>query len=172
MSNENENEVIKVGKHEFILKYLKRPTWCGICNEFIVGVTLSQQNSYKCLCCKLIGHYNCLSNAPIECIKKKVEFNDNSTHSVHSNSSVQSNNSNNSNTTTPNNIKGIGFSDVTDAAMKTYLGSSAQRAGHVRNCYHHNYYYLESLLFHLLTISLTHFFNYYRHFKELINMKF
>lgn len=106
MTSESETEIIKINKHEFIHKYLKKPTWCGICNEFIVGVTLSQQNAYKCLCCKLIGHYNCLPLATNECIKKKVDFNTDT-------------------------VKKNEFSEVTDVAMRTYMGSSAQKAGQV-----------------------------------------
>jgi hypothetical protein len=88
--------VIKIGSHEFISKYLKKPTWCGICNEFILGVTSAQQDSYKCLHCKLIGHHHCLESLKKECTKKKVEF-----------------------------------SEVTNEAMKTFLGAAAQKAGQV-----------------------------------------
>jgi hypothetical protein len=89
--------LIQIGSHEFKPKYLKKPTWCGICHEFIIGVTLAQQDSFKCIHCKLIGHHHCLNTSTNhECAKKKVEF-----------------------------------SEVTNAAMKAYLGSSAQKAGQV-----------------------------------------
>lgn len=88
--------IIKIGAHEFKSKYLKKPTWCGICHEFIIGVTTAQQDAYKCIHCKLTGHHHCLSIALSDCVKKKVEF-----------------------------------SEVTDAAMRTYLGSSAHKAGQV-----------------------------------------
>jgi hypothetical protein len=95
--HDNESTVaITIGSHEFIPKYLKKPTWCGICNEFIIGVTSAQQDAYKCSTCKLVGHHHCLESANKECLKKKVEF-----------------------------------SEVTNEAMKTYLGSSAQKAGQV-----------------------------------------
>lgn len=108
MTTENDNEILKINSHEFIQRYLKKPTWCGICGEFIVGVTLSQQNAYKCVNCKLIGHHNCLHLSTNECIKKKVDFNTDT-------------------------IKKKEFSDITDTAMRTYMGSSAQKAGQVRN---------------------------------------
>ncbi len=96
MSTE-ELESIRIGAHEFVHRYLKKPTWCGICTEFIVGVTPHQQNAYKCQNCKLVGHHHCLEICQIECVKKKVEF-----------------------------------SDITDQAMKTYMGTTAQKAGQVR----------------------------------------
>jgi hypothetical protein len=89
--------LIHIGPHEFKMKYLKKPTWCGICHEFIIGVTQAQQNAFKCVHCKLVGHQHCLTNSTKnECAKKKVEF-----------------------------------SDVTDEAMKKFLGNSAQKAGQV-----------------------------------------
>ena len=81
--------LIQIGSHEFKSKYLKKPTWCG--------VTLAQQDSFKCIHCKLIGHHHCLINSKNhECVKKKIEF-----------------------------------SEVTNDAMKTFLGSSATKAGQV-----------------------------------------
>lgn len=71
----NDTPLIKCGSHEFKGKYLKKPTWCGICHEFIVGVTQSQQDAYKCIHCKLTGHHHCLPSSGLhDCIKKKVEF--------------------------------------------------------------------------------------------------
>ena len=45
--------------HVWRKKFLKSPTWCKVCNSFIFGVTKEQQNAYKCLLCKTIGHRNC-----------------------------------------------------------------------------------------------------------------
>lgn len=123
-NDDNDNHdvpIIKIGSHEFKLKYLKKPTWCGICHEFIIGVTLAQQDAYKCIHCKLIGHHHCLSIALSECTKKKVEF-----------------------------------SEVTDAAMRTYMGSSAQKAGQV---------FKNKIVIFLLLIR-------FRLFNVLISMKF
>ena len=55
----NPAPVPNVGGHVWRKKYLKSPTWCKVCNTFIFGVTTEQQNAYKCLLCKTIGHRNC-----------------------------------------------------------------------------------------------------------------
>jgi hypothetical protein len=55
----NPAPVPNVGGHVWRKKYLKSPTWCKVCNSFIFGVTKEQQNAYKCLLCKTIGHRNC-----------------------------------------------------------------------------------------------------------------
>jgi len=55
----NPNPVPNAGGHVWRSKYLTKPTWCKICNSFIFGVTKEQQNAYKCLLCKTIGHRNC-----------------------------------------------------------------------------------------------------------------
>lgn len=55
----NPAPVPNVAGHVWRRKHLKKPTWCKICNSFIFGVTKEQQNAYKCLLCKTIGHRDC-----------------------------------------------------------------------------------------------------------------
>lgn len=55
----NSDPVPNVGGHVWRKKMLKSPTWCKVCNSFIYGVTKEQQNAYRCVLCKTIGHRNC-----------------------------------------------------------------------------------------------------------------
>jgi hypothetical protein len=55
----NPEPVPNVGGHVWRKVYLKAPTWCKVCNSFIYGVTKEQQNAFRCLLCKTIGHRNC-----------------------------------------------------------------------------------------------------------------
>jgi serine/threonine protein kinase len=45
--------------HLYYKKFLKKMTWCLICNSFVWGLTADQQQAYRCKKCKLIGHIEC-----------------------------------------------------------------------------------------------------------------
>jgi len=56
--------------HQFEPTYLNRPTWCTHCGDFIVGITKSQQNAFKCRKCKAKVHQACLAvfSSDTDCI--------------------------------------------------------------------------------------------------------
>ena len=45
--------------HKWKPNYLKKPTFCKICNSFVWGLTEEQQGAFKCSCCKTFGHRHC-----------------------------------------------------------------------------------------------------------------
>ena len=50
---------LKMNSHEFVAKYFRKPTWCHYCKQFIVGLTLKQQDGVKCGTCKVSCHRKC-----------------------------------------------------------------------------------------------------------------
>jgi serine/threonine protein kinase len=52
--------VLVIRNHQWKRRYFNRPSWCSICGGFIVGLTLDQQNAYKCKQCHKYGHAACV----------------------------------------------------------------------------------------------------------------
>jgi hypothetical protein len=50
---------IDMNSHEWKSKYLKKPTFCNICDSFIWGFTKEQQNAFMCVHCNSFGHRHC-----------------------------------------------------------------------------------------------------------------
>lgn len=53
--------------HYWYQKFLKRPTWCAVCNKFVYGLTIEQQNAFKCFNCKLVAHHDCHLKLTAQC---------------------------------------------------------------------------------------------------------
>jgi len=51
----------KGGQHNFVKVYFSSPTWCGVCTQFIWGVTSKQ--GYKCTECGGTAHGKCCVHA-------------------------------------------------------------------------------------------------------------
>jgi hypothetical protein len=45
--------------HLYYQKFLKKMTWCTLCNSFVWGLTADQQQAFKCKKCSLTGHIEC-----------------------------------------------------------------------------------------------------------------
>lgn len=56
---------IEQKNHRFSLTFFRQPTYCGICNDFIWGVT--QQQAYKCVDCVMACHEKCVERVLDEC---------------------------------------------------------------------------------------------------------
>jgi hypothetical protein len=50
---------LEVNGHKFKNKFLTKPTYCGYCAKFIVGLTAKQQDAVKCSLCKESCHRKC-----------------------------------------------------------------------------------------------------------------
>lgn len=50
---------LEINGHKFKTKFLSKPTWCGFCKQFIVGLTARQQSAVKCSVCKESCHRHC-----------------------------------------------------------------------------------------------------------------
>jgi hypothetical protein len=66
------NEIVTIAGHQWRSKYLKKPTWCAICSQFIVGVMKSQQHSYTCLLCDMECHMKCCTTYTVQCSGQKM----------------------------------------------------------------------------------------------------
>jgi hypothetical protein len=52
-------------EHCWVDHYLPKPTWCGVCNKFIFGVTMEMQQAAMCQNCALICHKICIPSKPV-----------------------------------------------------------------------------------------------------------
>jgi hypothetical protein len=57
--SEKPRQYYELNGHLYYQKFLKKMTWCLICNSFVWGLTADQQQAYRCKKCKLIGHIEC-----------------------------------------------------------------------------------------------------------------
>jgi hypothetical protein len=49
-----------LGGHSWLQsEFLTKPTWCGLCETFIYGITRDQQNAFTCQHCQIISHKKC-----------------------------------------------------------------------------------------------------------------
>jgi serine/threonine protein kinase len=57
--DEKGRRVVRTNGHVWVQRFLKKMTWCKICNSFVWGLTAEQQHAFKCRKCKLVGHMHC-----------------------------------------------------------------------------------------------------------------
>ena len=58
--------------HKFVAVYLKSPTFCSHCKEFIYGIVGKQ--AYECFECKKVIHKSCLDNVIEWCVERPKPF--------------------------------------------------------------------------------------------------
>jgi hypothetical protein len=76
-----------LGGHAWIPStFLSKPTWCGLCETFIYGITRDQQNAFFCTHCHIISHKKCCFDPSKSCSKNHQELVD----SKSPNDSIQS----------------------------------------------------------------------------------
>jgi hypothetical protein len=57
-----------LGGHSWLQsEFLTKPTWCGLCETFIYGITRDQQNAFTCQNCHVISHKKCCFDPSKSC---------------------------------------------------------------------------------------------------------
>jgi len=57
--SDQEEEKIVTDPHTLVSTYFSSPTWCRVCDDFIWGITKSQQDGLKCTVCNVSVHSRC-----------------------------------------------------------------------------------------------------------------
>jgi hypothetical protein len=64
-----------LGGHSWIPSiFLSKPTWCGLCETFIYGITRDQQNAFYCSHCHITCHKKCCFDPSKSCSQNHVDL--------------------------------------------------------------------------------------------------